>query len=175
MSEKAPLLDTKAMPLGPKTSDYVKVVVWPLLLVLLGVAFFAFALLYRPVSDITVYSVMALITMLLPVIPFLSALNLLRAGTKKAGNAHFWILVCVCVIVSCLVLVNDRILSTGHSEEFDSFFHDHSFHTKLGYTEFITDISLATLVVTVILGVLGATATNSFIAKLDLPPLPINA
>jgi len=172
MSEKAPLIDTKSMPLGPKTGDYVKVILWPLLLALCGIALFAFMLAVPPIHKVTPYAVIALATMLLPIIPFITALNLVRSSSKKAGNVHFWVLVAVCALVACLTLCNDRVLSGADAS---SYFDEHSFTHKLSGEEIITDVSLAAILVTVVLGVLGAAAASSFIKKLDIPPLPINA
>lgn len=74
MSETAPLIDTKERPIGPKTSDYVKVILWPVLLALCFIALFVFVMVVPPTKTINFYSVAALATMLLPVIPVLSAL-----------------------------------------------------------------------------------------------------
>ena len=74
MSESAPLIGTKEQPIGPKTSDYVKVIVWPFLLALCFIGLFVFVMVVPPTKTINFYSVAALATMLLPVIPVLSAL-----------------------------------------------------------------------------------------------------
>jgi len=172
MSEKAPLIDNKAMPLGPKTSDYVMVILWPLLLALVGIGLFAFFIAVPPMEKINAYGVIACITMLLPIIPFVSSLNLIRSHSKTAGNVHFWIVVAVCTLVACLILSNDRIVT---SSEVDSYFDKHNYHRKLSGLDILTDVSLAAIVVTVLLGVLSAASASSFIKKLDIPPMPINA
>jgi len=171
MSETAPLIDTKNVAMGPKASDYIMVVLWPLLLALCGIALFAFVLAVPPIDTVTPYGVIALITMLLPLIPLLSALNLVRSGSKTAGNVHFWIVVAVCAIMACLILTNDRVIS---SDEVDSYCAAHDFSCIKGI-DMLTDLTLAALVATVVFGVLSAAFAKSFVKKLDIPPLPINA
>lgn len=222
MSESAPLIGTKEQPIGPKTSDYVKVIVWPFLLALCFIGLFVFVMVVPPTKTINFYSVAALATMLLPVIPVLSALvfaktsvcdsffftvrgaavlcgakhtalppctrhaffavsdlflsffftHLRTQQSKSAGNAHFWILVAVCTLVACLTLTNDRLLEGSDVSEFCQ---EHSYTWCGAGVDLLTDVTLGAILVTVVLGVLGAAATSSLLKKLDIPPLPINA
>ena len=80
MSEATPLIDNKNMAVGPKGKDYVLVVLWPLLFALCGIGLFAFVLAVPPLDSITVYGAIALITMLLPIIPLITALALAVSG-----------------------------------------------------------------------------------------------
>ena len=172
MSESAPLIGTKDQPIGPKTSDYVKVIVWPVLLALCFIGLFVFVMVVPPTKTINFYSVAALATMLLPVVPVLSALVFAKTSSKSAGNAHFWILVAVCTLVACLTLTNDRILDGSDVSEFCQ---EHSYTWCGAGVDLLTDVTLGAILVTVVLGVLGAAATSSLLKKLDIPPLPINA
>ena len=89
MSEKAPLLATSASPvhLGPSTKDYVKMLLWPFALAVCFGAFFVFIVIVPPMSKVTVYGVAALITMLLPVIPVITAVA--YAATSVCCSGFF--------------------------------------------------------------------------------------
>ena len=94
--------------------------------------------------------------------------------SKKAGNVHFWVLVAVCTLVACLTLTNDRVLKRSQvSSYLENELNIHG--SSLDALDVLTDVSLFVILVTVVFGVLGAAAASSFIKKLDLPPLPINA
>jgi len=172
MSEKTPLINTKNMAIGPSVKDYVFVVLWPLLLFLCSVGVLIFFVVIPPVDHVTVYSVAAILTMGLPVVPLISSLVLIGSCSKKAGKIHFWIVVAVCALMVCLTLTNDRIVT---SSDVDEYCEDNSLKHCLAGMDMITDLSLGAVVVTVILGVLGAIYSQSFVQKLDIPPLPINA
>ena len=89
MSESAPLIGTKEQPIGPKTSDYVKVIVWPLVLALCFIGLFVFVMVVPPTTTINFYSVAALATMLLPVIPVLSALVFAKTSVCDSFEVFF--------------------------------------------------------------------------------------
>jgi len=172
MSEKAPLINSPNMAVGPKPVDKFLVVLWPLLYAICGIALFAFFLAYSPKGVSTVYSVIALGTMLLPLLPFITSLALVGSRNKKAGKVHFWIVVAVSVLVACLILTNDRVVT---SSDVDDYCAEHEFKNCIKGVDMLTDISLAVLVVSVVLGVLSAAFAQRFIEKLDIPPMPINA
>ena len=84
---------------------------------------------------------------------------------------HYWTTVAVCALVACLTLTNNRLLTGSRVEDYC---HKHNFHCGNG-EEFLMDITLGAILVTVVFGVLGASATSSLSKKLELPPMPINA
>ena len=94
-----------------------------------------------------------------------------KQQSKKVGNVHFWTTVAVCTLVACLTLTNDRILEGSDVSHYCS---EHNFHCGAG-VDLLTDVTLGGILVTVVFGVLGASAASSLTKKLDLPPMPINA
>ena len=89
MSEKTPLISTTtAVPLGPKTKDYAMVLLWPLALAMCFAALFVFMIIVPFVEKITPYSVGALITMLLPCIPVITAVAFVATSVCQAHHIN---------------------------------------------------------------------------------------
>jgi len=145
------------------------VILWPLLFALCGIGVFAFVLATHPIEKASPYNVIGLISMLLPLVPLVSSFFVVASGSKKTANVHFWIVVAVSALLACLILTNDRVVD---SEEVESFANGFSY---LNAVELLTDFTLGALLITILLGVLGAAFTQSYIKKLDVPPMPINA